>query len=59
MLAWIAANAVTIIICALLIAAVTAIIIKLVSDKKKGRSSCGCNCGSCPMAGACHGGNKK
>ena len=23
-------------------------------DKKKGKSSCGCKCGSCPMAGSCH-----
>lgn len=29
---------------------------KLISDKRKGKSSCGCGCGSCPNAGLCHGG---
>lgn len=58
MLAWMTQNIVTIIICAVLIAIVSAIIAKLVSDKKKGRSSCGCKCGSCPMAGSCHGTKK-
>jgi hypothetical protein len=24
-------------------------------DKKRGKSSCGCDCGSCACAGACHG----
>lgn len=56
MLAWIAQNAVTLVICAVLIAIVAAIIATLISDKKKGKSSCGCKCGSCPMAGSCHGG---
>ncbi len=28
---------------------------KLISDKKKGRSSCGCGCSGCPNAGLCHG----
>lgn len=29
---------------------------KLISDKRKGKSSCGSGCGSCPNAGLCHGG---
>ncbi len=29
--------------------------LKLISDKKKGRSSCGGACTSCPNAGLCHG----
>ena len=33
--------------------------IKLIKDKKKGRSSCGCNCGSCPMSGSCKSSQKK
>ena len=28
---------------------------KLISDKKKGKSSCGGACTSCPNAGLCHG----
>lgn len=54
MVAWIAENIVTIIICEVLVAMVAAIIVSLVKDKKKGKSSCGCKCGSCPMAGSCH-----
>lgn len=54
MFAWIAENIATIVICAVLVLMVTAIIASIVRDKKKGRSSCGCKCGSCPMAGSCH-----
>lgn len=32
---------------------------KLISDKKKGKSSCGGACTSCPNAGLCHGGCHK
>ena len=28
---------------------------KMVKNKLEGKSSCGCSCGSCPMAGKCHG----
>jgi hypothetical protein len=27
----------------------------MVKDKKRGKSSCGCNCGCCPNSAACHG----
>ena len=47
-------NAGTIIVLLLLIGMVTAILIKLRKDKKQGKSTCGCSCGSCPMAGTCH-----
>ena len=33
---------------------VVLIIVKLVKDKKKGKSSCGCNCAHCAMSGSCH-----
>ena len=33
---------------------IAAIIAGLVKNRKKGKSSCGCNCGSCPMSGSCH-----
>ncbi len=52
---WILENGVTILICLALLLIVTAITIGLVRDRKKGRSSCGGNCGSCPMGGSCHG----
>ncbi len=54
MLKWICDNIGLIIVCAILIVLVTLAIISVVKDKKKGRSSCGCNCGSCPMSGSCH-----
>ena len=54
MLAWLSENMATIIICALLFAVVTAIIVSMVTTKKKGKSSCGCGCADCPMSGSCH-----
>ena len=53
----IAENAGTIIISLALLGLVIGIIIRLRKDKKQGKSSCGCQCGSCghcPMAGTCH-----
>lgn len=52
MLSWITANLATILISFLLIVVVGIIIVKMVKDKKQGKSSCGCDCGSC---GACCG----
>lgn len=54
MLAWLTANIGTIIICVILAAIVTAIIVKLRKDRKQGKSACGNNCAHCAMAGACH-----
>ncbi|MDE6092611.1 MAG: FeoB-associated Cys-rich membrane protein [Ruminococcus sp.] len=48
-------NAGTVITGLILIAIIAMIIIRLVSDKKKGKSSCGCNCGCCPNSENCHG----
>ena len=56
MLTWITSNIGTIIICAVLIAVVTAIIVSMVRKKRAGKSvvcSCG-SCQGCPMSGACH-----
>ena len=54
MLSWIAENAATIIVTAILLIVIAAVIVKLIRDKKRGRSSCGCQCANCPMAGKCH-----
>ena len=54
MFAWIAENIATMIISAILLVIVAAIIMGMVRDKKKGRSSCGCACSGCPMSGSCH-----
>lgn len=59
MLEWISTNIWTVLICAALIAVVTAIIVSIVRDKRKGKSSCGCNCAHCAMAGSCHGTKNK
>ena len=55
MLQWIATNLGTILICAVLLAAVALILRSLLRQKKQGKSSCGCNCAHCAMAGSCHG----
>lgn len=54
MLSWIAENIATVAICAVLAAVVVLIIVGMIRDRKKGKSSCGCSCGSCPMSGSCH-----
>ncbi len=56
MFTWISNNIGTIIICAVLIAIVTAIIVSMIKKKKQGKSvvcSCG-NCKHCAMSGSCH-----
>lgn len=54
MLAWLSANIGTILIALALVCVVALVIVKMCRDKKKGRSSCGGNCGHCPMGGSCH-----
>ena len=59
MIAWILQNLATIIISLVLAAIVALIIVFLVKNKKKGKSSCGCNCAHCAMAGSCHSANQQ
>ena len=47
-------NAGTILVSLALLLLVARIIFVLKRDKKQGKNSCGCNCGSCPMSGSCH-----
>lgn len=54
MFAWISENIATIMISVILIAVVAAIITTMIRNKKKGKFSCGCGCGNCPMSGSCH-----
>lgn len=54
MISWLAANAATIVISAILILLVVAVIVKLMRDKRNGRTSCGCGCSNCAMQGTCH-----
>ena len=51
---WIAQNLGTLLISAVLIAIVTSITISLIRQKKRGKSSCGCNCAHCALHGQCH-----
>ena len=55
MFQWIAENVGTILISLLVVLLAAAAVITLRRDRKKGKSACGCRCGSCPMAGTCHG----
>ena len=54
MFQWIGENAGTILVSIALAALLARIIIRLHRDKKQGKSSCGGNCGCCPMSGSCH-----
>ena len=52
--AWLANNLGTILVVLVLAAVVFAIVRSLIRNKKKGKSTCGCNCAHCAMAGTCH-----
>lgn len=54
MLLWLEMNLATILISAALFGAVGLIIVKMVRDKRKGKTSCGCGCENCAMRGECH-----
>jgi len=48
------------IICGAVVLLILVLVIRsLIKDKKKGRSSCGCSCAHCAMAGRCHEISKK
>lgn len=59
MIDWLAANWVNILVIALVAVAVFFAARSLINDKKAGKSSCGCNCSHCTLAGKCHSQNKK
>ncbi len=54
MLEFIQNNIATIAISALLLGVVVAIVVRLVKNKKQGKSSCGCGCSNCAMSDICH-----
>ena len=54
MFLWIRENLATVVICAILVLIVAAILVRMVKNKRKGRSSCGCGCEHCAMHGECH-----
>ena len=59
MIGWLATNWVNILVIALVAVAVFFAARSLIKDKKAGKSSCGCNCSHCAMAGKCHSQTKK
>lgn len=54
MLAFLTANLSTIIIAVIVIGILAAVIVKMIKDKKKGKSSCGCGCENCAASEICH-----
>ena len=54
MLEWLYANLANILIIMLVGALIALAVISMIRDKKAGKSSCGCNCAKCAMAGKCH-----
>ena len=54
MILWITSNIGTVVAAFIIVAIIAAALVKIIKDKKKGRSSCGCGCSHCPMAGSCH-----
>lgn len=50
---WITAHWIDIVLTLAVVLLVAFVIIKMIRDKNAGKSSCGCNCGSCAMAGKC------
>jgi len=54
MLEWLYANWANILILMLVGALIALAVISMIRDKKAGKSSCGCNCAKCAMAGKCH-----
>lgn len=51
---WLSQNIGTIIVCAVIVAGCALLVWSLIRDKKKGKSLCGGNCGSCSMGCHCH-----
>ena len=54
MVLWVKGNIGTIVAALLLIAILCVVVAVIIRDKRKGRSTCGCNCAHCAMAGCCH-----
>ncbi|MBQ1440780.1 MAG: FeoB-associated Cys-rich membrane protein [Clostridia bacterium] len=58
MLNFFISNIGTIIVSLILLIIVGFAVRSLISNKKNGKSSCGCGCANCPSAGICHGAKK-
>lgn len=54
MIQFITENLATIIAAVVVFALVAAAVVKIVRDKIRHKSSCGCGCANCPISGSCH-----
>lgn len=54
MLDFLSRNIGTIAVLFVVAAVVGLVVFKMMRDKRKGKSSCGCNCGCCPNSQLCH-----
>ena len=54
MIRFLAENIGTVIVAALLLAVVFFAVRSIIVSRKKGKCTCGCDCGSCAMSGTCH-----
>lgn len=59
MFQWLIENLATIVISLILLAAVVLIVVRMMKNRKQGKSSCGCGCSNCPMSASCHGRDDK
>lgn len=54
MLSWLIENIATIIVGFIVLAVLVALVIRMIRNKKRGKTSCSCGCSGCPMSGSCH-----
>ncbi|MBQ5761623.1 MAG: FeoB-associated Cys-rich membrane protein [Clostridia bacterium] len=54
MLKWIENNIASIIVLLVVAAVISLIVVKIISDKRRGKSSCSCGCGGCALKDSCH-----
>ena len=54
MLAFLSGNVGSFAVLAIILVVIGLVVFKLIRDKKRGKKSCGCGCGSCPMKNECH-----
>ena len=53
-MSWLSENLYTIMVSLILILIVSASVRHMIKNKKAGKTSCGCGCSGCAMAGSCH-----
>ena len=58
MLTWLGNHIGTIAVAAVVAGILVALAVKLIRDKKNGKSGCACGCGGCAMRDQCHASKK-